>query len=561
MTSVLNGPTSFADDGRTVIERKMDTGTARQRSTGVLGGDYEIERTSQVIIERGYSKIALQFPDELLPDSAEVSTALKERTGKEIFILADTTFGSCCVDEIAAEHGNADLVVHYGRACLSPTSRLPVLYVFGKAPIDVHDCARAFDHHFSAQRNQPVLLMYDVMYHHVIISLMELLHSHGYTDVLQTEVETELFVPPKLQATELDEQRTPSPTSSECCDKSMRCCKEDLRRSPLASTPSEVTETDESTCRQSACGRRFTIPPHRTLADYSIFYIGGESLTLTNIILTNSRNKVFSYDPDTGVHREETGAQNKLLMRRYYMVQSAKDANVIGIVVGTLGVASYLSVINHIKRLIIASGKKPYVLAVGKPNPAKLGNFLEIDCFVLVACPENSLLDSRDFLRPIVTPFELELALVRGKEWTGDYETDLTVLASRLQSGADDFDNGADDEASSDEEPYFSLVTGGYKQATRYLSTSNVPTRSSRSVEDAPGQLTLRNAETGLTKLSTQSAAAQYLNERRTFRGLVPDVGNTDVTVAVDGRRGIARGYVGETGKSEQLNQTHDTST
>jgi diphthamide biosynthesis protein 2 len=28
---------------------------------------------------------------------------------------------SCCVDEVAAEHVNADLVVHYGHACMSPS--------------------------------------------------------------------------------------------------------------------------------------------------------------------------------------------------------------------------------------------------------------------------------------------------------------------------------------------------------------------------------------------------------------------------------------------------------
>lgn len=35
-------------------------------------------------------------------------------------ILADTNYGSCCVDEVAAEHMSADAIVHYGRACLSP---------------------------------------------------------------------------------------------------------------------------------------------------------------------------------------------------------------------------------------------------------------------------------------------------------------------------------------------------------------------------------------------------------------------------------------------------------
>ena len=54
-----------------------------------------------------------------------------------------------------------------------------------------------------------------------------------------------------------------------------------------------------------------------------------------------------------------------------------------------------------------------YTVAVGKLNVPKMVNFLEIDVYVLVACPENSLIESREFFKPVITPFELELACVR----------------------------------------------------------------------------------------------------------------------------------------------------
>ena len=51
--------------------------------------------------------------------------------------------------------------------------------------------------------------------------------------------------------------------------------------------------------------------------------------------------KVHGYDPVT---REATlqsvGTNNKLLMRRYALVQKARDADVFGILVGTLGVGA-----------------------------------------------------------------------------------------------------------------------------------------------------------------------------------------------------------------------------
>jgi diphthamide biosynthesis enzyme Dph1/Dph2-like protein len=33
--------------------------------------------------------------------------------------LTGGSLGSCCVDEVAAQHVDADAVVHYGRACMS----------------------------------------------------------------------------------------------------------------------------------------------------------------------------------------------------------------------------------------------------------------------------------------------------------------------------------------------------------------------------------------------------------------------------------------------------------
>lgn len=80
-------------------------------------------------------------------------------------------------------------------------------------------------------------------------------------------------------------------------------------------------------------------------------------------------------------------------MRRYAVVQRAKDADVFGLVVGTLGVASYLPLLDRLRAVLRRHRKKVYTLAVGKLNPAKLANYLEIECFVLVACPENSLIE------------------------------------------------------------------------------------------------------------------------------------------------------------------------
>jgi hypothetical protein len=62
--------------------------------------------------------------------------------------------------------------------------------------------------------------------------------------------------------------------------------------------------------------------------------------------------KVYGYDPTTRQATLQSAKTNKLLMRRYAVVQKARDADVFGILVGTLGVGSpptcFLAVDHHI---------------------------------------------------------------------------------------------------------------------------------------------------------------------------------------------------------------------
>lgn len=54
-----------------------------------------------------------------------LKSKLKEmnaENGRDVrfFVMADTTYGSCCVDEVGALHIDSQCVVHYGQTCLSP---------------------------------------------------------------------------------------------------------------------------------------------------------------------------------------------------------------------------------------------------------------------------------------------------------------------------------------------------------------------------------------------------------------------------------------------------------
>ncbi|KAF8630567.1 hypothetical protein AX17_005379 [Amanita inopinata Kibby_2008] len=386
-------------------------------------------------------------------------------------------------------------MVHYGYACMSQTSRLPVIYVFGKKKVDIGHCVdelvqtlRSITPPETREINGPILLRHDVAFTHPADEIVENLR-HALEPL----------------AVSLHYKRPEA-------------------RSIPASTDSVSIEGSE-----------------KPVSYPLIFYIGGESLGLTNLLITNFASNVISYNPLTRTSRLESSKTNRLLMRRYATVQKARDADVFGILVGTLGVASYLPLIKHLRTLLAQNHKKSYTICVGKLNPAKLANFLEIECFVLVACPENSLIEAKDFLRPIITPFELQVALQTKPSWTGKYVLDFEQLLAEHKSAET---NGVSGKASEEEEeedldrPLFSLVTGKYRHAKRYGLKPDVT--SPQTYGDGSAMI-LRDQEGQLTRLE-DSAAARFLQERM-YRGLDPRIGQDAPDVLEQGRSGVAREY------------------
>ena len=92
--------------------------------------------------------------------------------------------------------------------------------------------------------------------------------------------------------------------------------------------------------------------------------------------------------------KQETQMFLAFLSERWGSVCEPRVTDCISLLT-SLGSASYLPLISRIRKLLTQARKKSYTISVGKLNPSKLANFLEIECFVLVACPENSLIDSK----------------------------------------------------------------------------------------------------------------------------------------------------------------------
>ena len=530
----------------------------RLHSTAEIRIIYEIEKTLREIRVGKWTRIALQFPDSMLPDAPRVYEALRDGlkasdstpaaendvqaglpevqnlnlrevatrpTNERLFILADTSYGACCVDEIAAEHVDAEVVVHYGRACLSPTARLPVIHIFTIQPLDIAVALNAFESAYP-EKGEKIILMSDVTYSSHLSRLDEALRDSGYTNI---------FTPTIVH----------DPSSS----------------LPNRTSPDEVIHNPSK------------------LKDWHLFHVSSPPEALI-LILSSRVASMRIYQP----HTEYTTSSHSLianaslsLRRRYALVTGLSTASIFGILINTLSVKNYLSMVSSIQRQILAAGKKSYTFVVGKINAAKVANFSEVDGWVVVGCWESSLVENAEFWKPVITPFELELALRGDKkrvwtgEWRGDWsgaeeleEQENTMNTSRgeLATKAEepdaqiDVDGDLDSEEES-EPPEFDLRTGRYISHTRPMQKQATSTANRPAINGhfSNGTSLAKRAKGDLAVIGSEvSPAAEFLQQKRTWKGLGSDFmiaydesGDEPGTAIQEGRSGIARGYVDAT--------------
>lgn len=528
------------------------------RSDNELRGIYEIERTAREVRQGRWKRIALQFPDSMLMDAPRVTQALNEEletlpgssdssnattitangsglhqpapAPEKVYILADTSYSSCCVDEIAAEHVDADVVVHYGRSCLSPTSRLPVIYVFTRRSLDHEATMRAFTNQFP-DKEANVILMADVTYQDHVPTLAKELHAVGYTNLLATSI----------------------------------------IHDPTGKIPNRKLTTPQGTDLA-------TEPSTLDLTAHSIFHISTPPTALLLALSSRVRSlHIHPTSPSTSPAQKQQPLTTRLLGRRYARLLSLASAGIIGILVNTLSVSNYLASVDRIRKQIAAAGKKSYTVVVGKLNPAKLANFAEVDGWVVVGCWESSLVeDDAGFYKPVVTPFELGVALMGDgrRVWTGEWwggieglEASSGETGKGVENGDGDRDAQGEGEGEGREEedeeesapPEFDLRTGRLISHSRPM---RVGARKTGKQEDGGaaggptgasstgGALALRPKAELATVNGVVSPGAEFLRSQRTWQGLGSDFVVEESTAIEEGRSGVARGYtVGDGGE------------
>lgn len=437
----------------------------------------------------------------------------------QIYVLADTTYNSLSVDEVAAAHVGADCAVHYGRASLTKLSRLPAFYVFPTQPLDVATVADAlaaspFFTASEAAAAAPTVVLLDQP---LLDALPEV--ERALTERLPAHAPSLVFANVPTRSAEPQQRRG-------CCGggEAAACC--DAGPGDPSSTPSPP-QSDAA-----VAGYVWTLPATAAAASPEpvpprFVWIGAaDAPALQHLQLTHSAAAWLTADPGGTIFEGLPSETTRLLRRRRFLVEKARQANIVGLLVGTLGAAGYGDALRTLRRAAQAADKKTYTLLMGKPSPAKLANFPEIEVFVLVADPQGQILECRDYLAPVVTPHEAMLAF----DPEGEYKWD--EAAYRL-----DFDHVVAGEGGLNAGSEGDGGGGGGDAAAL--------------VAQAQRALVVTPAGPGGGHLVEARSAADYLVHKRSWKGVEAPLAGAEAkapAAAVPGQSGRAAGYTHETG-------------
>ncbi|OAY31907.1 2-(3-amino-3-carboxypropyl)histidine synthase subunit 1 [Manihot esculenta] len=336
----------------------------------------EIHKCVWRIRSTGAKRLALQLPEGLLMYSlilADIFTAFAGVT--HCFVLGDVTYGACCVDDLSALALGADLLIHYGHSCLVPidATKVPCLYVFVDIKIDVER----------------------------LISTIKLNLNDKKSIVLAGTIQFASAI---------------------------REAKPELERlglSVLIPQSKPLSAGEVLGCTAPRISSKSIIG---TFSDMAVVFVADGRFHLEAFMIANPEISAFRYDPYMGKLFLEEYDHQGMKETRKRAIERTREAKSWGIVLGTLGRQGNPRILDRLEKKMREKQFSYMVVLMSEISPARIAFFEEsVDAWIQIACPRLSIDWGEAFEKPLLTPFEAEIALGDLPGW---WEKDKSVVAN-----------------------------------------------------------------------------------------------------------------------------------
>lgn len=427
-------------------------------------------------------RVAVQFPDDMLDvvvDAIGILQAAVENderynrllvAGKpglsmSIFALTDSTFGSCCPDEITAMHYQAECIIHFGKACMNRSCRIPVVYVHDSfsfvhsmqgsgvecLPYLLLDVAKRLEDKAAeavcetglpVSRELVIVCAYEAK--EALIAARDLNKCKGVLQhVVWCEFESNTMTPTENNSTE--------PCS--WCSNGVRypffsgAVQHFLFVGPSQSSGHELAlegviqynlrhySEDQMALHEALCERMsICVVMNETFVPEDAFApsVAGSATSLPPMTMQLAHELTERWLPSNDILWSATGKAteyHRRMRQRQFNIETVRRSSAIGILVVSLAIQGYYDVTMMLHSLVRLSKKRSYIIYVGHLNEFKVANFVDtVDCFVAVACPNSRESyypqKSDGFLKPVVSPVEALIALS-----TAEDDTDASLYS------------------------------------------------------------------------------------------------------------------------------------
>lgn len=336
--------------------------------------NFEIHKIVWRVRQAGAKRVALQFPDGLLLFACVISEIIENFTDADTVIMGDATYGACCVDDYSARALDCDFMVHFGHSCLIPInymSDIKMLYVFVDIHIDLEHFLATIKKNF--QPSHTILFVSTVQFLSAIHGAKAQLIQDGYNIILPQE----------------------RPLSS---GEILGCT------SPHASN---IEGAD------------------------IVVYLGDGRFHLESIMISNPEIKAYKYDPYSKKFTFEKYDHNTMQDVRKASILAASNATHFGVILGTLGRQGSPAILEFVEEKLRDAGKEVTKVLLSEIFPSKLKLFKNIDAWVQIACPRLSIDWGHVFDKPLLTPYEVCVAVEHAAMWKNVYPMDFYAYNSK----------------------------------------------------------------------------------------------------------------------------------
>ena len=320
------------------------------------------------INKRDAKTVGLQFPEGLKMPAVKIAREIESQTEATVIISGDPCFGACDVSDYKMK-GSVDLIVHYGHTPLPLKYEVPTIFVEAFSKIDVKkDLEKCLE---ALKDYSKISLVTTTQHLHLLNEIKDYLEDNGKEVVLGSSPSTR-------------------------------------KGQVLGCNFSSIKDLD---------------------AEIFLFIGSGNFHPLGIYLFT--KTPVLALDPYNNELREMHDYADRILRIRFARITKAKSAKKWGILVSSKEGQYRMALAKQTKKLLEDSGMEAYIILVDNVNPDILLPYLELDAFIVSACPRIAIDDSQMYKKPLLTPQELEIVLNK-REWE-NYQLDEILFHERYK--------------------------------------------------------------------------------------------------------------------------------